>query len=117
MGPKTSSRKVQGKILGVILCLSFFVTLSGCGDDQTKGPAQQAGEKIDKAIQETGDSMKEAMEKTEAAVNEAAESAGKAVNEAVEGAEEKLNEMGEGVKETTQETIQSAEKIVGDSSK
>ena len=105
------------KALGGILCLSVLIMLGGCGDDQTQGPAEQAGGKIDATMKETSESMKDAMEKTSSAVNEAAESAGQAVNEAAEGAQQKIEEMGEAVKETAQDTVQNTEKAMEESTK
>ena len=117
MNHKTPSSRFPRKILGGILCISLFFMLGGCGNDSDKGPAEQAGEKIDNAIKETGNSMKDAMKKTGTAVNEAAESAGKAVNDAVEGTQSKMDAMGKEVKETTQETVEKAEKMVEDTKK
>jgi len=117
MIPLPSSRNLLRKILGGILFLSVFIMLGGCGDDQTQGPAEQAGGKIDATMKETGESMKDAMGKTSSAVHEAAESAVQAVNEAAEEAQQKMEEMGEAVKETAQEAVQNTEKAMEESTK
>ncbi|MCA9468254.1 MAG: hypothetical protein KC643_22830 [Nitrospira sp.] len=106
MTDTTFSGTLQRKVLRLILGLSCLMIFNGCGEDHDKGPAEQAGAKIDKVIQETGDTMKETMDKT-----------GTAVNEAMEGAQEKLGEIGEDIKETTQEAVQNAEKLVEDAKK
>ena len=106
MTDTTFSTTFQRKVLGLIIGLSCLIIFSGCSEDHDKGPAEQAGVKIDNVIQETSDSMKETMDKT-----------GSAVNEAMEGAREKLGEIGEDIKETTQEAVQNAEKLVEDAKK
>jgi outer membrane murein-binding lipoprotein Lpp len=68
--------------------------LAGCSDP---GPAEQAGERIDEAVEETESSVSEAVEETEGSVEEAvqeaedtidppgpAERAGRAIDEAAE---------------------------------
>ncbi|MGE0473188.1 MAG: hypothetical protein AB7P17_06105 [Nitrospirales bacterium] len=113
----STTRQFYRNILGSLLCLAFILLIGGCGDSSDKGPAEQAGEKIDKAIKEGTASMKDAMDKTGSAVNDAAENAGQMTKEAMEGAEKKMGEMSEAVKETTEEAVKSAEKMVDESTK
>lgn len=44
------------KIKTILLLLSFSFLLVGCND----GPAENAGEKIDKAVEDTSDAVKDA---------------------------------------------------------
>jgi len=53
----------------LIVCVAFTLTaVVGCKE---KGPAEQMGEKIDKAAKDTGDAAKDAADETKKAVNDA----------------------------------------------
>ena len=53
-------QKTIGKSLGAVLAMSaLLVALSGC---EQKGPAEQAGEKMDNATEQAGEKMEKAGE-------------------------------------------------------
>ncbi len=53
-------QKIVGKSLGAVLAMSaLLVALSGC---EQKGPAEQAGEKIDNATEQAGEKIEDAGE-------------------------------------------------------
>ena len=70
----SGSRTWRAAVLAAALGLAFG---AGC---HRKGPAERAGEKIDKAVEKTGDALEDAGDKT----RDAAEKAGKKVKDAVD---------------------------------
>jgi predicted small lipoprotein YifL len=62
----------------IILSVLAGLTLAGCGE---KGPAEQAGEKVDKAVEQTKDAAQQAGEKVEKAVDDAAQKTEQAVDQ------------------------------------
>lgn len=66
----------------IILAALAAFALAGCGE---KGPAEQAGEKTDSAVEQAQDAAKQAGEKAADAVNGAAQKAEEVVDKAVEG--------------------------------
>ena len=76
---------------GVLALLTSLLILNGCDN---KGPAEQAGEQVDKAVQD----MKEEANKLFDDRTESpgpAEEAGRALDEAREGAGQKIEQLGE----------------------
>lgn len=53
-------------ITSALLCTGFLT--AGCPDD---GPAEEAGEKIDRAVDKTGDALEDAADEAEDALDEA----------------------------------------------
>lgn len=53
------------KTLSLMACASFFaLVLGGC---EQEGPAERAGEKIDKAVEQAGEAVEKASEKVQEA--------------------------------------------------
>ena len=74
---------------GAILTVAALVAalgLAACEED--KGPAERAGESIDKAVERAGDAADKAMKDAK----KAAEKAGDSIDEAVQDAKEKVQE-------------------------
>jgi hyperosmotically inducible protein len=70
-----------------LLPLVFGVAFTAC---ETEGPAEQAGEKIDQAVEDASEK-----------IENATESAGEKIEEATDSAGEKLEETGDAVREKT----------------
>jgi hyperosmotically inducible protein len=67
---------MRGHWLSVVLSVAVgFVLLAGC---EQKGPAEKAGQKIDKAVEDTGKELQKAGEKA----GEKLEEAGKKIEDA-----------------------------------
>ena len=62
----------------IILSVVAGLALAGCGE---KGPAEKAGEQIDKAAEQTKDAAQQAGEKVEKAVDDAAQKTEQAVDQ------------------------------------
>ena len=75
------------KKLVVLLLVAFSLLLFGC---QNEGPAENAGKKIDNAIEKTTDKMGDAVEK-----------AGDKMGNAVEKTGDELEEVGDSIKDST----------------
>jgi ankyrin len=55
-----------------LFIITVTLVLAACGDD-AKGPAEKAGQAIDKAAEKTGETIKEGAQKTGEAVEKAGE--------------------------------------------
>jgi predicted small lipoprotein YifL len=73
-------KKILKQLLLVLAAIAVL-TLAGC--DDSKGPMQTAGEKVDNAAEATGDAVKGAAEATGDAVKGAADATGEAVDNTV----------------------------------
>jgi hypothetical protein len=70
----SGSKTWRAAVLTAALGLAFG---AGC---HRKGPAERAGEKIDKAVEQTGDALEDAGDKTKDAADKAAKKAKDAVD-------------------------------------
>ncbi len=60
--------KLMGKLGIMLLVAMMAVAITGCEEE---GPAEQAGEKVDNAMEDTGDAIEEAGDNVEEAADEA----------------------------------------------
>ena len=60
-------RKCFGKLC-LMLSLAFFIMVGGgCGKKEEKGPAEQIGKEIDKAVEQAGEAVKDAVDEAKEA--------------------------------------------------
>ncbi len=62
---------MKGKAIVLSGVLAAFLTMGTLGCEEQKGPAEQAGEKIDAGMEKAGDAMKDAGEKVKDAAEDA----------------------------------------------
>lgn len=81
--PKSATKR------GAVLTVAAFIAALGLAAcEEKKGPAERAGESIDKAVEKAGDAADKAMKDAK----KAAEKAGDSIDEAVQDANEKVQE-------------------------
>ncbi len=83
---------MTNKPLIILSALAFFA-LAGCSE---KGPAEQAGEKVDQAVENVRDAVEDAGQQGPA------EQMGEKVDKAIEGAKDAMQDAKESADEATQ---------------
>jgi hyperosmotically inducible protein len=75
--------KLEMNIGSIIVMTALFATLCGC--QKPEGPAEKAGQKIDKAVERTGEKIDQTTEK----IGEKVEKAGEDIKDAAKSGEKK----------------------------
>lgn len=82
---KLMSQRFRTSALALLFALTGGVFLAACDNE---GPAEEAGENIDEAVEETTDGSDDYMDETKETVEEGMEETGEAAEEAADEVEE-----------------------------
>ena len=85
---------VSGKGLVVVVMLASFLGLAAC---KQEGPAERAGQKIDKAVEQGEKKIDQAYEKADKNIDQATEQAGKKIEKAGDALSDKTKKAGESI--------------------
>lgn len=86
--------KMKNAIISLLAVSALSFGLAAC---EKKGPAEQAGEKIDNATEAVGEKIDNAAETAGEKTDNATETAGEKVDNAVDAVGEKLKEAGQDI--------------------
>ncbi|WP_207062112.1 hypothetical protein [Motiliproteus sp. SC1-56] len=84
------------KLVTTSLAFALVAGLTGC--DSSDGPAEEAGKKMDEAMETTKEKLEELGDK----MSDAMDSAGDKMSDAMDTTEEKMEETGDKIKEATE---------------